>query len=85
MYWKIKLTAYNTKLGEVEHRSCEETDSLDLAIASARSKVGPAFQQGPGGAAGQAFSEAEYAAPLAAEKVFLDTGNFNAYLNGLPL
>lgn len=83
-YWKIKLSAHNTPLGQAEFRTCEEADTLDQALAQARAGTGKAFQPGNGSsAAGQAFSDAENANPLAAEAIFLETGNFNAYLKGL--
>lgn len=76
-YWKIILNGHGP-LGYAEMRTCEIADTLDQAIAAARKGAGATFQSGS--ASGQVLSDLEMADPLKAERIFVDSGNFNAYL-----
>lgn len=81
MFWKVKLGPVSTGLGEAEYRSCEEAPNMDRAISQARGEVGQALRNAS--ATAMVFSAIETENPLAAEKLFLETGNFDAYLKGL--
>jgi len=76
-YWKVKLTSHAGSPIDGEMRTCEETETMDEAIRQARRGAGLAFQSN---ASAQVFSDLEMTDPLEAERIFLDTGDFNAYL-----
>lgn len=79
--WKIKLTRQNSRLGEIEYRHCVEAETMDIAIAKVKSLAPiPEDAKPLWTSAAQTFSDVENSDPLEAERIFLETGNFNAYL-----
>lgn len=76
--WKIKLSCSLDK-SEVKH--CVEAANMDLAIAEAfKLSSIPEDIQRYFTKSAQTFSDVENSDPLEAERIFLETGNFNAYL-----
>ena len=78
--WKIQLSR-STDLGIVTFSRCVEAANMDLAIAEVKALacIGQT-EEHLWTSAAQTFSDVENSDPLEAERIFVDSGDFNAYL-----